>query len=131
MSEFTNEIDLGREDDLVATASSSSKNSKGQRRKFYPTLYIDGIKNMPSMPKEGCVMVKYRRKRMSVEESADGKETSGVTLEIRKLCLPEYMAEAREMDMENAMKDFAKNSGVDTGDAEPDGDEAEDEDGED
>jgi len=117
-SAYSNEIDLGRkEPDLGEIKPASPAGKKGKPRVFYPSLYIDNVEGIPSLPKEGRMLVEFRRKRMSVEENMDGKETAGVTLEIRKLCLPEDMAEEGD-DMASAMKDFAKGNGVDTGTAE-------------
>lgn len=113
-SNFPHEIDLGREEPDYGAPKPVETESPRKARKFYPTLYIDAIEGMPALPKEGCMMVKFRRKRMSVEENMDGKETAGMTLEIRKLCLPEDMAEEGE-DMQDAMKKFAAGEGVDTG----------------
>jgi hypothetical protein len=123
--QFPHQIDLGRDEpDYGPAAIPAETESPRKTRKFYPTLYIDAIEGMPALPKEGCMMVKFRRKRMSVEENMDGKETSGMTLEIRKLCLPEDMAEEGD-DMQDAMKKFAAGEGVDT---ESDADAAEEDD---
>lgn len=115
------EIDLGRaESDMAMPASLSSGSAKkGKKRIYYPTLYIENVEGLPALPKEGCIMVKFRRKSMRVDENMDGKESAGMTLEIQKLCLPEDMIEDAGDDMESALKQFAK----DAGHAEPDGDE--------
>lgn len=119
------EVDLGRKEpemrDVAVSPSPSGK--KPKTRIFYPTLYIDGVEGMPSLPKEGIALVHFRRKRMSVEENYDGKETSGVTLEIQKLCLPEEAGDDSD-DMESQMAKFAKGEGVNTGRAEEDDEES-------
>lgn len=113
-ADFPVNIDLGRkETDMGGPLSPETvKGKKSKPRIFYPTLYIDGVEGMPSLPKEGCMMIKFRRKRMSVEENMDGKETGGVTLEIQSLCLPEDMGGDDGDDMASAMKRFAKDKGV-------------------
>lgn len=127
MSEYPVEIDLGRKDEFgPANPVSPPTGKKGKARVFYPTLYIEGVEGMPSLPKEGCMMVKFRRKRMSVDENMDGKETTGVTLEIRKLCLSDDMAEEGDDEMQSAMKKFAKDSGVTTEGDEKAGEDDED-----
>src|SRR5690348_1422977 len=126
MAEYPVEIDLGRkEPGMNAVDPKPNGGKKTKPRTFYPTLYIENIEGMPALPKEGCMMVKFRRKRMSVDEDMDGKETAGMTLEIRKLCLPEDMADEAD-DMQSAMKQFAKGEGVDTGADESDDDEGDD-----
>lgn len=127
---FPVHVDLGRKEPdmgLAIAPAPSDKKGKFKPRVMYPTLYIDSAEGMPALPKEGCMLVEFRRKRMSVEENLDGKETSGVTLEIRALCLPDEAEEGD--DMESAMKRFAKDSGVaDAGEVENDEESEDDED---
>lgn len=121
---FPVHVDLGRKEDAMNMATERAPSGKkAKSRVYYPTLYIENVEGLPALPKEGCILVKFRRKSMRVEENMDGKETAGVTLEIQSLCLPEDMAGEDDGDMESAMKEFAKGNGVDTGPAEPDDDD--------
>jgi len=92
------------------------RGTNGKSRKIYPTLYIDAVPGLEDLPKEGCMMVKFRRTRMSIETPEDGDEKAGVTLEIRRLCLPEDMEGDGEKDLASVM------------DGKMDDDESEDED---
>lgn len=105
--QYTVEVDLGREIEEmpIPEKANNSPKKKGNKRKFYPTLYIDAIEGMPALPKEGCMMVKFRRKSMRLEENSDGKETAGMTLEIRKMCLPENMDEEPSDTLADAFKE--------------------------
>lgn len=124
---FPNEIDLGRKepDGMAVTAPSVGK--KGKARIFYPTLYIDSVPGLDQLPKEGCMMVRFRRTRLSLEEGRDGKETAGATLEIRALCLPEGDGETLEDAFAKLGKGEVADDGADYGDADA---EEEDDDGE-
>lgn len=126
---FPVHVDLGREESSTGNIANPVEDSpggkKGKPRIYYPTLYIDSA-DLPFLPKEGCMLVEFRRKRMSVEEGSDGEDTTGVTLEIQRLCLPENMDDGD--DMETAMKKFANAAGVDAGEEtgeETDDDESE------
>lgn len=118
------EIDLGRTESELGNASmpATPAGKKGKPRKFYPTLYIDSVPGMHALPKEGMMLVHYRRKSLRLEESGDGKDSTGATIEVRKICLPEGAADD-DADMKSAMKAFAKGEGVDTGSEESDADE--------
>jgi hypothetical protein len=72
---------------------------------------------LEQLPKEGCMLVEFRRKRLSIEEGADGEETAGVTLELRSICLPEDGGAMDgeddgegSSDMETAMRNAMKKS---------------------
>ena len=60
---------------------------KDKPKKYYPTVYIDAIPGLEKLPKEGCMLVHYVRKRLTLEDGADGEEQAGVTLELKRICL--------------------------------------------
>lgn len=100
---FPIHIDLGRKESGMAMPAMPAGAKKGKARTYYPTVYIDAIPGLEQLPKEGCMLVEFRRKRLSIEEGADGEDTAGVTLEIRALCLPEEMAEEAMDDLASAL----------------------------
>lgn len=104
-SEFPVEIDLGREiKDMPMPANAEAQSGKrGKPRKFYPTLYIEAVPGLEDLPKEGCIMVKYRRTRLSVETPEDGDDKAGVTLEIHRICMPKDMEEEGRKDLASVM----------------------------
>jgi len=96
----------------VDVMPSKKKGEKGKERKFYPTVYIDSMPGLEQLPKEGCMLVEFRRKRLSIEENSDGEDTTGVTLELRSICLPEGGGSEDDdedsSDMETAMRNAMK-----------------------
>lgn len=102
---FPIHIELGRKEgssDMPSPAGSK----KGKPRTYYPTVYIDAIPGLEYLPKEGCMLVEFRRKRLSLDETTDGEETMGATLEIRAICLPEKDEGADTL--EDAFKKLSK-----------------------
>ncbi len=79
---------------------------KGKSRKYYPTVYIDNMPGLEALPKEGCMLVDFRRVRMNIDTPTDGEPTAGVTLELRRLCLAEEADDAGDYapdDLESAL----------------------------
>ena len=102
---FPVHIDLGKkmsEGQMGAIASNSSR-SDSKSKLYYPTLYIEGVKGLEQLPEEGCILVEFKRTRLSIEDR-DGKPTTGATLEIHSLCLPEDFPEMAEDDLEGLLK---------------------------
>jgi hypothetical protein len=96
---FPVHIELGKkESEIGGTEMPRPPGTKrGKSRKFYPTIYIDSTPGLEQLPKDGCMLVEFRRKRISIEENGDGDDAAGVTLEIHALCLPADMpAEAAQ-----------------------------------
>ncbi len=95
-ADYPNEIDLGRkESDMGMPVSPSGK--KGKTRTIYPKLYVqDAPADLKDLPMDGCVMVKYHREQLSVDTPSDGEDKTGLTLEIRSICLPEDAQDAGE-----------------------------------
>lgn len=96
--DFKVEIDLGRKEHPVELATNTPRGTNEKPRKFYPTLYIDAIPGLEKLPKEGCVMIKYRRTRMNIETTDNGEDKAGVTLEIQRICIPEDMEEGKTLE---------------------------------
>ena len=88
--------------DAIPSKKKGEKGGKAKERKFYPTVYIDSMPGLEQLPKEGCMLVEFRRKRLSIEENIEGDETAGVTLELRAICLPEDGGGMSDNDSEGA-----------------------------
>jgi hypothetical protein len=65
---------------------------------------------LEQLPKEGCMLVEFRRKRLTLEENGDGEETAGVTLELRAICLQEEESEDAAESLEDAFREPSKKS---------------------
>jgi hypothetical protein len=102
---FPVHIDLGKKmpEGVPIALERDSKGKKPKSKLYYPTLYVEGVKGLEQLPEEGCILVEFRRKRLSIEER-DGEKTSGVELEIHSLCLPEDLPEIAADDLESVMK---------------------------
>lgn len=102
-SEFPNEIDLGRTED-VPDYENKKEDVKTKKRTYYPTIYIRGVDGLGDLPKEGRALIYFKRKSLSISEgsdcgagpcipgdssSSDDKTTYSAELEIHELCLPE------------------------------------------
>lgn len=108
---FPVKIDLGRKesrDMAIPMSAESTKGKRGKPRTFYPSLYVDAIEGLDQLPKDGYMLVKFRRKSLRIDEDMDGKEKAGVTLEIRQLCLPEDMAEEGADDLDAVLSRYGK-----------------------
>jgi hypothetical protein len=99
---FPIHIPLGRKADLPMGGG------KGKGKLHYPMVYVDAIPGLEQLPKEGCMLVEFRRKRLSIEENGDGESTAGVGLELRVFCLPENFPEDAADDLDAALSRFGQ-----------------------
>lgn len=86
---FPIHIELGRTMGVPVPDEATSKPSK---EKFYPTIFVSDVEGLEQLPKEGCILIDYKRRSLSVREE-NGKVTASVELEIRTMCLPEEYGE--------------------------------------
>lgn len=103
-ADYPDEIDLGRKETDMGMPATPTR-GKGKPRTVYPTLYIDGVPGLEKLPKEGCVMIRYARKSLRLDQNEKGDDTAGVTLEVQKICLPD---DAEGADGETLGDAFAK-----------------------
>lgn len=103
-----------------ATPMRDDTGKHGKPKKHYPVVYIDGVKGLEKLPKSGCMLVEFRRRRLSLEENADGKETTGVSLELHTICLQ------GEQDEGGSLEDVMRRAGDKSSKADED-DETEEE----
>lgn len=103
---FPVHIDLGQRlpDGPGMGIASKSSRSQAKSKLYYPSLHIEGVKGLEQLPEEGCILIEFKRMRLSIEER-DGKPTTGATLEIHSLCLPSDFPEMAEDDLERRMRD--------------------------
>ncbi len=72
---FPVHIELGTKgSDYPMPASPSGK--KGKPKMHYPTVYIDSVPGLENLPEEGCMLVDYRRTRLTLETPEDGKDSA-------------------------------------------------------
>lgn len=122
--EFPNEIDLGRTE-KVPVAVGETEKPKTKTKKFYPSLYISGVKGLEGLPKDGYALIKFKRKRLSVTEGDDSgpfdtssdeddesrdTTTYSADLEVTELCLPDESES--DGDMESSIDTMAKKAGI-------------------
>lgn len=73
---------------------------KEKSKKYFPTVYIDAIPGLEKLPKEGCMLVEFKRKELRI-----GEDSAGVTLELHTICLMSEEADEDDAyDLESAMK---------------------------
>lgn len=82
--EFPIHIELGKESDFP----SFGEDKKSNKKTMYPTLFIGGIKGLEKLPKEGCMLIDFKRRSMTIN-NVKGESTCSVELECRTICLPE------------------------------------------
>ena len=102
---FPVHIDLGHKVGDTSMPMVVGMKSKGAKpRMYYPRVYIDSLPGLEQLPKEGCMLVEFVRTKLSVNTPTEGKETTGVELELRALCLPEDMEEDLAETLSDAFK---------------------------
>ncbi len=117
-AEFPVHIDLGKTMKESSMGSPVSDQEADDKKKYYPTLYIsDAPKELADLPDEGCVLIKYKRKSVTVRTDADKKGAVSLDLEVQGICLPEDMKEVAEGgeedgDMDSVVDSMAKKAGV-------------------
>jgi len=99
---FPVHIELGKKETNLPVSPSGKK---GKPKMYYPTTYIENVPGLENLPEEGCMLVHYRRTRLTIETPEDGKDSAGATLELRRLCLEKDMG--AEYDGEDEPKDLA------------------------
>ncbi len=121
-NEFPVEVDLGKAPNEAGPMPAKAEKGK----KYYPSLYISGIKGLSALGKEGWAKIYYKTRSVT-HTTRDEKEDESAEIEVQKICLPETASEpdGDEESMEEGMTKLAKAKGVDTGHKEPDGDEEE------
>jgi hypothetical protein len=121
-SEFPNEIDLGRTEEVPDYADAKEE-TKTKKRTYYPTLYVRGVDGLGDLPKEGYALIYFKRKSLSITEGKDcgpgpcmagdpesskDETTYSAELEIHELCLPEE----DDSDMGDNLDKMAQKAGL-------------------
>lgn len=93
---------------------------QGKSKPMYPSLYISGVKNIETLPREGYALIHFKRRSLTMGER-EGEECCSADLEIHEIRLPEKGSEEEMGDMGDAMTSLAKERGLiesDTAEAE-------------
>lgn len=98
---FPVHIELGKDGgDMAMPVPADAVGKKGKSKKYFPTVYIDAIPGLEKLPKEGCMLVEFKRKELRI-----GEDSAGVTLELHTICLMSEEAEEDDAyDLESAMR---------------------------
>ena len=124
--QFPISIDLAIQPKDMDMAMPMSSSKGGKSKPIYPSLYISGVENLDSLPREGYALIHFKRRSMTVGDR-DGESCCSADLEIHEIKLPEAGSEEENGDMADALKALAKDRGIDTGE---EGDDEESEEGE-
>lgn len=102
---FPIHIELGDEATELELTSKGPK--KGKKRMVYPALYIANVEGLEQIPEEGCMLVDFKRRNLSINKNEKGDTTASVELEVRTICLEEETDEDTD-DMIDKMYKKAK-----------------------
>lgn len=83
---FPIHIELGKSTDMPTAVPAPVDEKKPE--KYYPTLYIDNIAGLEQLPEEGCILIDYKRRSLTVNKRKGKKPTCSVELEIHTICMP-------------------------------------------
>lgn len=122
-NEFPVSIDLAIDVPEMGTTVSEKKGAKSET--MYPSLYISGVSNLESLPREGYALIHFKRRSITMGER-DGEECCSADLEIHEIRLPEKGSDEEMGDMEDALTSIAKERGlIETYENEDEGEEVE------
>lgn len=113
---FPVHIELGHEAEGIEMSSKGIK--KGKKRTIYPSLYIGGVDGIDEIPEEGCMLVHFKRRNLTVNKNDKGESNASVDLEIHTICLEEESDE----DHDDIIDKMYKKSQRKVGDYEEDED---------
>ena len=95
--EFPVHIELGKTAEIGELAVATESESKGKKKKYYPSFYISDVEGLEGIPEEGCVLIDFKR-RSIVRTDQNGKTTTSVELEVRTICMPDDYESEGDMD---------------------------------
>jgi hypothetical protein len=75
-------IDLGRKSGCSGCPEPVSEDKD---HVYYPSVYIDGGKELADIPDEGTMLVRYKKTRTTTEEPAEGKKRTSVSLDLLEI----------------------------------------------
>lgn len=108
-NDFPVSIDLAIDVPEMGISVSEKKRAKSET--MYPSLYISGVSNLESLPREGYALIHFKRRSITMGER-DGEECCSADLEIHEIRLPEKGSDEEMGDMEDAMTSMAKERGL-------------------
>jgi len=74
-------IDLGKVSD-GPLCPPSTVSSQQKTTMFYPSLYLENIENLPSIPESGSMLVRFKRRSISATKRDDGESSVTVTIDV-------------------------------------------------
>lgn len=108
-NEFPVSIDLAIDVPEMGISVSEKKRAKSET--MYPSLYISGVSNLESLPREGYALIHFKRRSITMGER-DGEECCSADLEIHEIRLPEKGSDEEMGDMEDALTSMAQERGL-------------------
>ena len=108
-ADFPVSIDLAIDVPEMGTGVSQKKGAKSET--MYPSLYISGVSNLESLPREGYALIHFKRRSITMGER-DGEECCSADLEIHEIRLPEKGSDEEMGDMEDALTSIAQERGL-------------------
>lgn len=108
-NDFPVSIDLAIDVPEMGTTVSEKKRTKSET--MYPSLYISGVSNLESLPREGYALIHFKRRSITMGER-DGEECCSADLEIHEIRLPEKGSDEEMGDMGDALTSIAKERGL-------------------
>ena len=108
---FPIHIELGREMSNVDMFSPSKTKAKGKKKMVYPSLFISDIEGLEEIPDEGCMLVHFKRRGMSINKDDKNKTTASVELQIKTICLQDEEDEDTDDMIDKMFKKSQKHVG--------------------
>lgn len=108
-NDFPVSIDLAI--DVPEMGISAPEKKRGKSETMYPSLYISGVSNLESLPREGYALIHFKRRSITMGER-DGEECCSADLEIHEIRLPEKGSDEEMGDMEDALTSMAQERGL-------------------
>jgi hypothetical protein len=86
---FPIHVDLGKKmNETQPAMPMDAVKGTPEKKKYYPTVYISDIPGLEDLPEEGCILVDYKRRSITINKR-DGEATCSVELELRTICMPD------------------------------------------
>jgi len=84
---FPIHIELGSKRPDMFGVSNMKSNKEDKPKKVYPRLFLSNVEGLEKLPEEGCMLVDFKIKNMSVSKNDEDEPNTTVELEIHTICL--------------------------------------------
>jgi len=126
---FPIHIELGSKRPEMLGVSVMKAEKEDKPKKVYPRLFLSNIEGLDKLPEEGCMLVDFKRKHMTVSKNDEDEPTHSVELEIRTICLQDDESDDPDDIIDEmtakVMKKKNRNEDYDSSDDEDEDDETE------